>query len=298
MSPLEIIYQLLKKHQDRDFYVDNIPHKKREAARAYYPIDRDDEILGIVDVTIFGSCENGLAFTSSGISWNNSWTTPTSVNRLYWQELLERKNEIKVDQYDLRLGYGAVICLAGSNVKPAKLFNVIYELIGAIEKILIQESNNIAEVEIVHEHKPKASQENNYIEQEIKILPNTNDKSAYANNLISCMALMISADGEIEESEIDLAIEFINEEELIEDKHKAIKDLEAGLEKLISSKNKAQALYKLQVEKMVSGFNKIHDEQLLIRLEIMLQGLLATTKEEGRSVSQEISNKIIARLTK
>jgi hypothetical protein len=82
MHPLSLIEDVLKKHQERDFFVENIPVKKVESALAYYKIDREDILLGLIDATVFGSCEYGIAFTATGIYWNNSWTTTTSINRL------------------------------------------------------------------------------------------------------------------------------------------------------------------------------------------------------------------------
>jgi hypothetical protein len=199
-------------------------------------------------------------------------------------ELVERKNEISVNSHDVCLGSGAVIGLAGSSVRPSKLFNVLHELI-VVEFIYTKENQERDVFESTQEKISSLVVENKLAVSNINV-------NNYVNNIALLFALIIAADGVIEDDEIELAIDFINEEELITDKLLMIDLFEDNLQKLMSSKEKSSAIFKLQVEKIISKIEKIDDNELMVRFDIMLNGLLESVSHDGESITKSILERI------
>ncbi|WP_298845907.1 hypothetical protein [Clostridium sp.] len=72
----EKILEICKKYRFIGYYVyGNIPDKKLNNAILNFPIPLEDEVIALIDSTIFGSCKNGLAVCMSGIYWKNDWIT-------------------------------------------------------------------------------------------------------------------------------------------------------------------------------------------------------------------------------
>lgn len=69
------------------YYVgDLIPDKKRTAAMENYPLPGDEQILALIDATVFGSATKGLAIGLDGISWKNSADQPV---KMLWSQLAQ-----------------------------------------------------------------------------------------------------------------------------------------------------------------------------------------------------------------
>jgi len=122
-------------HSDGLFVSPNIPTKKIENAFAHYGIPTSAEVFGIVDATVFGSAKNGLAFTSDGLFWKNSWTTDSAKNQMSWDELFSTAQARRVKGQDLLLGNGCVVGLAGSSMKPKVLLLLLEKLTKEVKPI-------------------------------------------------------------------------------------------------------------------------------------------------------------------
>jgi len=88
------------------------------------------EIFLYCDTTPFRTGKEGFLICEDGVYWQNSWTTPTSRNFINWDML--KKREIVRKHYDLDLGKGDVIEMAGLGSNDlresvAKLFKHIHD---------------------------------------------------------------------------------------------------------------------------------------------------------------------------
>lgn len=62
--------------------------KKLETVRASYGVPPEEEVLALIDATVFGSAKNGLAVTPRGVYWRNDRLTPTVFSSLTHEQLL------------------------------------------------------------------------------------------------------------------------------------------------------------------------------------------------------------------
>lgn len=71
------------------YYVgDLIPEKKRTAAMENYPLPGDQEVLALIDGTIFGSATKGLAVGKHGVAWKNGGE---SAVKMSWDDFARRE---------------------------------------------------------------------------------------------------------------------------------------------------------------------------------------------------------------
>ncbi len=126
MSANEKLINLLKKHTSSDFYVgNNIPKDKLNNAISAFPISPHMQVFGLIDCTVFGSCDEGLAITDCGLVWKNDWHESTKSS-LTWYELLECK--MQTDGSLILFGNGVSFSTAGSNMNSKAVFNLLYEI--------------------------------------------------------------------------------------------------------------------------------------------------------------------------
>ena len=115
-----------------DYWVlDNIPEKKLQNVRRY-PVDPTDEILAVIDTTVFGSAKCGMAFGLKGLYWKNDWETKTNRNFVAWGELCKSSKKIRGLKDNMSLLPGGVFNLSGSSVRAHDLTKLIQECIAAI----------------------------------------------------------------------------------------------------------------------------------------------------------------------
>jgi hypothetical protein len=117
-------------HMNSDFKEGgSIPKKRMEIVRKSFQVfPEGKQILLYCDTTPFRTGKEGFLICEDGVYWQNSWTTPTSRNFINWDTF--KKREIMQKKYDLDLGKGDVIEMAGlgSNAlreSVAKLFKAI-----------------------------------------------------------------------------------------------------------------------------------------------------------------------------
>jgi hypothetical protein len=124
------IREICDDHMNSDFKAgESIPENKMEKLRKSFRVfPNGKEIFLYCDTTPFRTGKEGFLICEDGVYWQNSWTTPTSRNFINWDTL--KKREIAHKKYDLDLGKGDVIEMAGlgnnaSREAVAKLFKAI-----------------------------------------------------------------------------------------------------------------------------------------------------------------------------
>jgi hypothetical protein len=98
-SSLEIkMLEILNRYScyDSIYIGGNIPEKKLynlkvKLSELANPLSIKGKVIALMDCTIFGSCKNGMALTTSGIYWINSWTEGTAENHITWHDLINRE---------------------------------------------------------------------------------------------------------------------------------------------------------------------------------------------------------------
>ena len=111
----------------------NIPAEKLNNARAYFPIQRQEKVIGLIDCTVFGSCKVGLAITHNGFTWKNDWTTDSTQTTLTWQELLEMSSTMRAGSMEIEFAPGIRLNMAGCSMKPAAFIAMCHALIDSVE---------------------------------------------------------------------------------------------------------------------------------------------------------------------
>jgi hypothetical protein len=131
----ENLLSVLKKFESDHYWtLGSIPRKKLKNVRRY-PVDPTDEILAIIDTTVFGSAKCGMAFGLRGLYWNNDWTTETDRTFLSWDELQKSSENISViKNNNVFLAPYCSFDLSGCVVKPEDLIRLIQQcLVGVAQ---------------------------------------------------------------------------------------------------------------------------------------------------------------------
>ena len=76
------------------FYDTNISSDKIKNAMENMGIPKNDKIMALIDCTVFGGAEKGLAVCSSGLYWKNMWGVKTHKKHLSWEEFKDVKIEV------------------------------------------------------------------------------------------------------------------------------------------------------------------------------------------------------------
>lgn len=290
MSVQELL-TVLEKHQTDGFYVgQHIPQKKLQNAIAMFPIPLDIPVYGLIDTTVMGSCKIGLAFTSEGLIWKNDWTTKSPRSALSWDELLARKNDIKINSSDLVFGNDAIFNMAGSSMSRVAAFHMLHDVIRLLHALSQQQA--IPQSSVVEVYPEARQQPVTYDQPTQQTISAVVDNSLYENALLSGLALMVAADGKVSDAAVDLAIAFIHEDEILTDKGKAIADFEAHLEKLLTQFERSSALFKLQAEKVIQLLGQIQDITHRNQLHIMLMGIYELDTKDKQPLATALWQKI------
>ena len=279
MSPREKMISLLADHQTEGFYVGrNIPERKLENAIAHFPIAPTTDIFALIDCTVMGSCKCGMAITDCGLIWKNDWASASRSpeTSLAWDDLLDRKQDIKIEKHGIVLGKGARLGMAGASMKKLEAYHLIIALIDFLGEMKGEMQHQIYDAQSAQSE--RAQLEYGYSNKTNALQtpdgsPNA-QRDLFEKSLITALALMTVADGNIDEDEVDIVIEFIKEEESIADKAEALSEFESQMERFSSSLSKSQAIFKLQAAKAIAEIGRLTDKELIDRLEIMLEGMV------------------------
>jgi hypothetical protein len=114
------------------YWSPNIPENKVKNAYKYYKIPLDEKIIGLIDATLFGSAENGLALCNNGIYLNNDWTSNTKGSYfISYSDFIQRKNlndAIPQSKNEVFLSRGIFINLISSSAKVVEVETLFKEL--------------------------------------------------------------------------------------------------------------------------------------------------------------------------
>ena len=131
---VEKIRQVCDEHMNSDFKDgESIPEKRMDKIRKSFQVfPYGKQIFLYCDTTPFRTAKEGFLICEDGVYWQNSWTTPTNRNFLNWETF--KKREIVHKHYDLDLGKGDVIEMAGLGSHAlretvAKLFKHIRDVL-------------------------------------------------------------------------------------------------------------------------------------------------------------------------
>ena len=270
----EKIIEILNKYGNH-IYIDNlIPVEKVENAIINYPIDRTDKVLGLIDTTVFGSAKNGMAITEKGIYFKNDWTTHTIKNFLSWKELT--KNNIrKGSMFCILLANKCEFNISGaSDINRDILINLLNEIINLFD----------------------ISKNDNDIENTSNTNPNNNIDEQYVHILVNLIALCIVTDGEIEDSEIEMANAIIENDDLIKEKDYAINILGESIENLLAVKEKSSTIFKLKSLSITSKVLEMKDKFQKDKILIVLEGMLESVDKDNQGQTKILIDKIKEKL--
>ncbi len=260
----------------------SIPAKKLEAAIQHYPVDPSDTVLALIDATIMGSAKIGMAIGLKGIYWANDWTVKTKKNFLSWDELSSNSCGISKSIYNVQLAAGCEFGMAGSSMKKELLVNLLNQIVTLYKQVSNEQS--IPEVYMS-------------IRQDVALIAQSSPNSLYSELIPQLIALCIVADGDIENSEIELAMTVIENDELIENKPVALEMLSTSIEKLLADRQKSSTIFKLKSTTIISKVAKINDILEKERLSIILDGMLETVSDPGVSETASIINAIKGKIS-
>jgi heat shock protein HtpX len=129
-------------------------------------------------------------------------------------------------------------------------------------------------------------------ESKSSISSNHTTSDIYSELIPEILALCIVADGKIEDSEVELAIAFIENDELIHDKHGASRSLVENVEKFGNDRKTSNAIFKLKSTSIISKTSNIMDDLQKDKLNIMLDGMMESVSNSSDNI--DTKNIIVA----
>lgn len=133
------IKAILAKHSNRDLYVEpNIPSRKEHnASEAFFnmatspapecdsepPID-PGQMIGLIDCTVFGRADSGIAFGSNALAWRQAFTDPAQIP---WGEFRGFRDQMTKTLHGVMLA-GSELSLAGADLKRDELILILNEI--------------------------------------------------------------------------------------------------------------------------------------------------------------------------
>jgi len=274
-------------NSDGYYKYQNIPSKKLQAAIQNYPVDPSDTPLALIDTTVFGSAKTGMVIGLKGVYFKNDWTTKTDKNFLTWEELSSSHSSISNGAMNcIMLIPGCEINMSGSSMKKDLLINLLNQIIGLYKNVSVNNNSNVTASETT-------------VDNNLELIENQKGNISakqYEDVLPELIALCITADGDIEDSEVELATAIIEDDDIIEDKQVALESLMLNIDKFLTAKSKSNAIFKLNSSTTIAKVTKITDTLQKERLEIVLEGMLETVKDEGVSETENIIEAIRKKL--
>ncbi|MBD8067467.1 helix-hairpin-helix domain-containing protein [Bacillus sp. PS06] len=135
MSFIEGIFEICDQYINDSWYVgEAIPEKKLRNVIKEFPIPPDEEVLAVVDCTMFGSCKIGLAICTGGMFVNNDWTIEERKGYLPWYDFIDAKIELD-GKYNVKVTPAFRIGLSGSMLKRAELVTILQHIQSYVSKV-------------------------------------------------------------------------------------------------------------------------------------------------------------------
>lgn len=128
---IAMLTEICARFSGSDFYVaELIPRNKLLNATKSYPAPSDGKIIALIDATVMGSAENGMAISEHGISWHNDWTTDSKITTMQWRNLADKAIETS-GPFDVQIGDGNKFNTSGCGFERHSIINLLRELQGA-----------------------------------------------------------------------------------------------------------------------------------------------------------------------
>ncbi len=128
MSFVEDLFAICSQYTNDSYYVGSeIPEKKFYNVITEFLIPGGEEILAVVDATVFGSCKNGLAICREGMYVNNSWTGRTRRGFISWEDF-KYADIGKLDRYEIEVTPSFTVNIAGSSMKQDMLMDIMFQI--------------------------------------------------------------------------------------------------------------------------------------------------------------------------
>lgn len=274
MAPSELA-KLIETAQSSDYYtLEHIPKDKLRTAINLYPVDLGDTPIALVDSTVFGSAKTGMVVGLKGVYWRNDRMNRANRSFLSWVELAEGDNAVYRKGTDIHLSHGCEFGMAGSSMDKDVLVNLLNRIIQLHRQVgTFEESQAGAKTE--------SADGESGIQQE-----DSTDESTmqYQEVTLDLMVMCMTADGKVEDPEVELATEMIDADDFIEDKAKALEALLSRLEAEAENWRKSQALVRLKATTLAARAAKL-DQDSKERLVIMLEGILSSVEREEGSTA-------------
>lgn len=240
MSFKDELISCIQQYEGKDIFgYGNIPPGKRDTAIQNFPIDTSDEVLCLVDATVFGSCKNGMAIGLKGLYWKNSWTVKSNHSFFSWQELAERKNDIHAKGYDVILSKNDAIGFSGSNVTSSVACNLIKQSIDIFIRT------------------------NKHDDVDFSVFGEVNN---YSIVVAKFSAILATESDDVNGNVIELATQFIDFDENISDKSLALSTLESEIERLNGKPSALKNLNKKKVIAELKNYEFSPDEKEQIQI--------------------------------
>lgn len=100
--------------------------KKLEAVRTFYGVGTNEDVVAMIDATVFGSAKNGMAFTNRGIYWHNDAMTSSSFASLTYDEL--KKTEISSGWMCIKFSGGGVFDTSGTDAATSQVLEFLLKV--------------------------------------------------------------------------------------------------------------------------------------------------------------------------
>lgn len=125
---------------------------------------------------------------------------------------------------------------------------------------------------------------------------NLNEQNLYKEVVVEVIAACIAADGNIEESEIDMATLLIENDDLIFDKKGALESLRVNIDNFLQDCKKSKAIFKLKTTTIIHKADGIIDSLQRDRIDIVLDSMLDVVSAENRPDTVELIERIKSKL--
>jgi hypothetical protein len=290
MSLEDQLLAIIHNYNSDSYYTyGNIPAKKLQNACQNFPVDPNDTPLALVDTTVMGSAKTGLVIGLKGIYFRNDWATKTTKNFSSWEDLSMNRSPIGNGAlYCITLINGCELNMSGSSMKKEVLTNLLNQIIS-----LYKENRSNTLPTPATKNSPTDSTNNQNV---LQIESPAKKTSLYQEIVPEILALCITADGAVDEDEIEMACALLDSDEFIDNKSEATSILSQLTEKLSAERTKSKALFKLKAATIISKIPQIADTHQKERITIILDAMAETANNSSGDDFIEVISKIRGKL--
>ena len=230
MIQKELLAVLNTYSSDGYFTYGNISGNKLQAAIQHYPVDLNDTALALIDATVFGSAKNGMVIGLKGLYWRNSRTASANSARNFisWEELASNQVPVSRSTFSVQFAPGCEFDMSGSSMAKQLLVNLLNQLVVLYREYrhgAYDESKAHADLIVAEAIEgPKVAQ--------TRVREVGEAGRLYEELVPVLVAICMTADGEVEEKEVEIATALIENDELVVDKQRALESLLTNVEEL------------------------------------------------------------------